>query len=85
MPAAAHVASVPPAEISAGGTLARWAAAGAQVWVLVTTRGDKGSADPATDPAELAARRIEETAKAAALLGFAGHFHLGHPDGARSR
>ncbi|MFN8025069.1 MAG: PIG-L deacetylase family protein [Acidimicrobiia bacterium] len=68
-------------EISAGGTLAKWAAAGAQVWVLVTTRGDKGSADPATDPDELTARRREETAKAAARLGFAGHFHLGHPDG----
>ncbi|MFI5053549.1 MAG: PIG-L deacetylase family protein, partial [Acidimicrobiia bacterium] len=30
-------------EISAGGTLASWAAAGAEVWVLITTRGDKGT------------------------------------------
>ncbi len=68
-------------EISAGGTLAGWAEAGADVWVLITTRGDKGTPDPDTDLEELAELRIEETAKAAALLGFAGHFHLGYPDG----
>ncbi len=68
-------------EISAGGTLARWAAAGAQVWVLITTRGDKGTSDPAADTVALARLRVEETAAAAALLGFAGHFHLDHPDG----
>jgi LmbE family N-acetylglucosaminyl deacetylase len=68
-------------EISAGGTLARWAEAGTEVWVLITTQGDKGTQDPAADPAALAALRIEETAKAAALLGFAGTRHLDHPDG----
>ena len=39
-------------EVSAGGTLARWAAEGAEVWVLVTTRGDKGTSDPTVDPDE---------------------------------
>jgi LmbE family N-acetylglucosaminyl deacetylase len=68
-------------EISAGGTLAKWAAAGTEVWVLITTRGDKGTQDPAADLHALAALRIEETAKAAALLGFAGARHLDHPDG----
>lgn len=68
-------------EISAGGALAEWAEAGADVWVLITTRGDKGTPDPAADLEELAQLRIEETAKAAALLGFTGHFHLGYPDG----
>jgi len=68
-------------EISAGGTLARWAAAGTEVWVLITTQGDKGTQDPAADPAALAALRVEETAKAAALLGFVGTRHLDHPDG----
>jgi LmbE family N-acetylglucosaminyl deacetylase len=68
-------------EISAGGTLAKWAAAGAQVWVVVTTRGDKGTQDPAADTDALAALRVEETAKAAALLGLAGTRHLDHPDG----
>jgi LmbE family N-acetylglucosaminyl deacetylase len=69
-------------EISAGGTLAKWAAAGTEVWVLITTRGDKGTQDPDADLEALAALRVEETAAAAALLGFAGHLHLDHPDGA---
>jgi LmbE family N-acetylglucosaminyl deacetylase len=69
------------AEVAAGGTLAKWADAGASVWVLVTARGDKGTDDPAADRDALAARRVEETAKAAALLGLAGHFHLGYDDG----
>jgi LmbE family N-acetylglucosaminyl deacetylase len=68
-------------EISAGGTLARWAEAGTEVWVLITTRGDKGSQDPAADLDALATLRVEETAAAAALLGFAGARHLGYPDG----
>jgi LmbE family N-acetylglucosaminyl deacetylase len=68
-------------EISAGGTLATWAAAGTEVWVLITTRGDKGTRDPDADLSALAALRVEETAKAAALLGFAGHLHLDYSDG----
>jgi LmbE family N-acetylglucosaminyl deacetylase len=68
-------------EISAGGSLARWAADGADVWVLITTRGDKGSSDPDSDRDELARVRVEETAAAAARLGLAGHFHLAHSDG----
>jgi LmbE family N-acetylglucosaminyl deacetylase len=68
-------------EISAGGALAAWAEAGADVSVVITTRGDKGTQDPGADLHELAQLRIEETAKAAALLGFTGHFHLGYPDG----
>jgi LmbE family N-acetylglucosaminyl deacetylase len=69
------------AEIAAGGTLAKWAAAGAAVWVLVTARGDKGTDDPDADLDALTALRVEETAKASALLGLAGHFHLGYADG----
>lgn len=68
-------------EISAGGTLASWAAAGCEVWLLVTTRGDKGTADPDADLDALAARRVEETAAAVARLGLTGHRHLGHDDG----
>jgi LmbE family N-acetylglucosaminyl deacetylase len=68
-------------EISAGGTLATWAAAGTEVWVLITTRGDKGTPDPDADLDALAALRVEETAKAVALLGFAGYLHLEHSDG----
>jgi LmbE family N-acetylglucosaminyl deacetylase len=69
------------AEIAAGGTLARWAEAGCSVWLLLVAQGDKGTMDPNADLAALAAQRIEETACAAAVLGFAGHQHLGYRDG----
>ena len=68
-------------EIAAGGTLARWAAAGAMVWVLITTRGDKGSTDPGADGDELSRVRVEETEAASKRLGFAGHLHLDYSDG----
>jgi LmbE family N-acetylglucosaminyl deacetylase len=69
------------AEISCGGTLARWAAAGSEVHLLVLTRGDKGSADPAVDAEELAARRAVEVANAATALGLAGWEQVGVADG----
>jgi LmbE family N-acetylglucosaminyl deacetylase len=68
-------------EISAGGSLARWAADGAEVWVLITTRGDKGTVDPHADLDALAGRRLGETAAAVERLGLAGHFHLEYGDG----
>ena len=67
-------------EISAGGTLARWADAGADVHVLVATRGDKGSDDPDVDAHALTQLRVEETAAASRVLGVTPH-HLDHPDG----
>src|SRR4051812_46311151 len=69
------------AEISAGGTLARWAHAGAEVHVAITTRGDKGTNDPDADPDALTQLRIRETDDAALVLGLAGHHHLDYPDG----
>ena len=68
-------------EVSCGGTLARWVAAGAEAHVVVVGRGDKGSSDPDVDPVELAARRADEVAAAAKVLGLAGHHLLGVPDG----
>lgn len=68
-------------EISAGGTLARWADAGAEVHVVVTTRGDKGTNDPDADLEALTRLRIEETAAAAKVLGIAQTHHLDYPDG----
>lgn len=68
-------------EVSCGGTLARWAAAGAAVHVLICTTGDKGSSDQAVDPEALARRRAGEVAAAAAVLGVTGHEVLGHGDG----
>jgi LmbE family N-acetylglucosaminyl deacetylase len=68
-------------EISAGGTLARWADGGAVVHVVVTTRGDKGTNDPDADLEALTRLRIEETAAAAKVLGVAQTHHLDHADG----
>jgi LmbE family N-acetylglucosaminyl deacetylase len=68
-------------EISCGATLARWAAAGSEVHVLVCNRGEKGSKDAATDPEELARRRVGEMEAAGRVLGLAGREQLDVPDG----
>jgi len=68
-------------EISAGGTLARWAAAGAEVHSLVTTKGDKGTSDPDADTDALVLVREQEAAAAARVLGLASARHLGFADG----
>ena len=68
-------------EVSAGGTLARWAAEGAEVWLLVTTRGDKGTSDRNVNPEALAEQRLVETAQSVERLGLTGHRHLAHSDG----
>ena len=68
-------------EFGAGGTLARWAAAGCHVTMLVVTDGSKGSWDPNVDPVELADRRTAEQAEAAAALGAAEVVQLDYVDG----
>ena len=68
-------------EVAAGGTLARWAAAGSAVHVCICAEGDKGSLDPATDRSELVRQRRKETEEAAAILGVTAHHWLGLPDG----
>jgi LmbE family N-acetylglucosaminyl deacetylase len=68
-------------EVSCGGTLARWAAAGTVVWVCLCADGDKGSLDPSIDPADLTARRRQEVEAAGKILGVAGHDFLRYPDG----
>jgi LmbE family N-acetylglucosaminyl deacetylase len=68
-------------DVSAGGTLARWAARGAEIHVCICADGDKGSSDPATVPAELVARRRQEVAASGAILGVKAHHWLGFPDG----
>ena len=69
------------AEISAGGTLAKWVAAGRDVHLLVLTNGDRGSNDRSRDRAELAATRWVETEAAAEVLGLSSARSLGIPDG----
>jgi len=69
------------ADVSCGGTMARWASEGASVCVVVCASGDKGSSDPSVDPGDLAARRAGEVDRAMAALRVGSHQLLGHPDG----
>jgi LmbE family N-acetylglucosaminyl deacetylase len=69
------------AEIAAGGTLAKWAASGREVHLVVLTNGDRGSGDAAVSRAELAATRERETHDAAAVLGLASVRIHGTHDG----
>lgn len=68
-------------EFGAGGTIAKWSAAGAEVVIVITTDGSKGSWDPDTEPTELAERRAAEQRAAARELGVARIVQLGHVDG----
>jgi LmbE family N-acetylglucosaminyl deacetylase len=68
-------------DVAAGGTLARWAAAGSVVHVCICADGDKGSQDPSVRPADLVAIRRQETSAAGSILKVAEHHWLGLPDG----
>ena len=69
-------------EFGAGGTLAKWAAAGCVVHLLVCTDGSKGSWDPAQDTTALVALRQQEQRAAATRLGATGEVvFLGQVDG----
>jgi LmbE family N-acetylglucosaminyl deacetylase len=69
------------AEIAAGGVLAKLAAAGRDVHLLVLTNGDRGSQDRNLDRGELAAIRARETEAGARVLGLAGTTLLDVHDG----
>lgn len=69
------------AEFGAGATLARWAAAGAEIAILVITDGSKGSWDQRATPADLVATRRREQEQAADALGARRVVFLGHRDG----
>jgi len=62
-------------EFGCGATLAKWAAAGCAVDLLVLTDGSKGSWDPGADVGELAALRRAEQRTAADALGV-GEVHF---------
>ena len=68
-------------EFGAGGTLAKWAAAGCRIHHLVLTDGAKGTWDAERDPASLVAARQEEQREAARRLGGGEVAFLGFPDG----
>lgn len=70
------------AEFGAGGTLAKWAAAGADISMLIVTDGSKGTWDPAMDQATLIESRQNEQRHAAAALGATGELvFLDYVDG----
>jgi LmbE family N-acetylglucosaminyl deacetylase len=69
-------------EFGCGATLAKWAAAGCKIALLVCTDGSKGTWDADTDPAELVVtRQAEQRAAARALHADAEVVFLGWPDG----
>lgn len=68
-------------EFFSGGALARWAARGAEVIIVLATSGDKGSADPDMTHERLIAIREEEERCAARVLGATDVIFLRHPDG----
>jgi LmbE family N-acetylglucosaminyl deacetylase len=68
-------------EFGCGATLAKWAAAGCEVTLLVLTDGSKGTWEPDADPMALIATRQLEQKNAAGALGAAGVHFLGRIDG----
>ncbi len=68
-------------EIGAGGSIASWTDAGAEVQFCIVTDGSAGSNDPDYDKAALIQRRIHEQREAAAVIGVHTVHHLGYPDG----
>jgi LmbE family N-acetylglucosaminyl deacetylase len=68
-------------DVSCGGTLARWADAGASVDLIVCAAGDKGTRDPATHAESLVTSRAAEIEAAARVLRLSGVHRLGHADG----
>ena len=69
------------AEFGAGGTLARWAADGCEITMLVVTDGSKGTWDPALTPEQLIESRRAEQRAAADELGAGKVVMLGAVDG----
>jgi LmbE family N-acetylglucosaminyl deacetylase len=67
--------------ISCGGTLARWAAAGSVIHVVICTSGDKGATDPDVDVDALVARRVGEAERSVEVVAAKGLHFLGRLDG----
>jgi LmbE family N-acetylglucosaminyl deacetylase len=69
------------ADVACGGTLARWAAAGSAVHLVICTDGGKGTFDPKVESKKLVATRAAELEESSAVIGLAGVVNLGYPDG----
>ena len=63
-------------EFGCGGTLAKWAQNGCEIFHLVLTDGSKGTWDPDVDPAQLVVTRQREQRAAARALGSTSDDHV---------
>ena len=68
------------ADYACGGTLAKLAQEGADVVLVVVTRGEKGTLDASVDPEKLAEVRRREQDSAARILGVKHVVYLGYSD-----
>ena len=68
-------------EFTCGGTLAKWADAGAEIHLVLATSGDKGTKDRSVSPHALAELREQEQQSAATALGIRDVTFLRHRDG----
>ncbi len=68
-------------EFGCSGTIAKWVQAGCEVHYVLLTSGDKGTEDPAADPAELRRIRESEQQAAATALGVKSCVFLRFNDG----
>lgn len=67
-------------EFGAGGTMAKWAANGAEIYYCSITSGDKGTKDPNITGEELIALREKEQLEAAKVLGVKDVIFLRYAD-----
>lgn len=68
-------------DFSSAGSVAAWTAQGAEVYYLILTNGDKGSADPSADTKALSELRRGEQRAAAKILGVRDVFFCNYEDG----
>ncbi len=68
------------ADYACGGTLVKFAQEGADIFLVVVTRGEKGTLDPDMDVKEFAKTRKEEQDNSARILGIKGIVYLGYSD-----
>jgi LmbE family N-acetylglucosaminyl deacetylase len=68
-------------DFGSAGTVATWANAGAEIYYLILTNGNKGSSDIHADPKELTEIRRNEQRAAAKILGVKDVFFCDYEDG----
>ncbi|GIW08910.1 MAG: GlcNAc-PI de-N-acetylase [Dehalococcoidia bacterium] len=68
-------------EFGCGGSVAKWCAEGRDVFLVISTNGDKGSSDRSMTSERLAKIRAAEQAEACKVLGIKEFRILGYPDG----